>query len=100
MESVSFVADGICGLTDGSLPGDWRVPNLKVLLSLIDYGQQSPALPPGHPFDGTPPDQLWSSTSVVSSPSSNVWTASLDHGEVCALSKTGRIWFWPVRAGI
>ncbi len=34
-----------CGLSDGSVAGDWRMPNIKELLSLIDYGRSNPALP-------------------------------------------------------
>jgi len=29
--------DGECGLTDGSQPGDWRLPTVRELLSLVDY---------------------------------------------------------------
>lgn len=39
-ESLSVaenLADGQCDLTDGSVAGDWRVPNVKEALSLIDY---------------------------------------------------------------
>ncbi len=32
---------GECGLTDGSDVGDWRLPNVKELQSLIDYGDIS-----------------------------------------------------------
>jgi hypothetical protein len=39
------LADGKCGLTDGSSAGDWRLPNVKELLSLVDYGVYYPALP-------------------------------------------------------
>ena len=36
---------GDCGLSDGSHPGAWRLPNVKELLSLVDYGFSEPALP-------------------------------------------------------
>jgi len=49
---------------------DWRLPNVRELQSLIDYGQvqnNKPILPAGHPFTGPfgPGDQwyYWSSTS-------------------------------------
>ena len=29
---------------------DWRMPNVKEMLSLIDYGYYDPALTPDHPF--------------------------------------------------
>lgn len=65
---ANALAHGACGLTDGSVPGDWRMPNVREMLSLIDYGQFSPALPAGHPFlhvpvegvDGNP--RYWTST--------------------------------------
>jgi hypothetical protein len=33
-----------CGLSDGSRAGDWRLPNIRELESLIDYGFTGPAL--------------------------------------------------------
>lgn len=30
----------------------WRLPNVRELQSLIDYGEYNPALPTGHPFTG------------------------------------------------
>jgi hypothetical protein len=65
---ANTLAHGQCSLTDGSIPGDWRMPNVKEFLSLFDYGQFAPALPVGHPFlnvpvagvDGDP--RYWTST--------------------------------------
>jgi len=42
---------GSNGLSDGSVSGDWRLPNRKELMSLIDFSQYNPSLPKGHPFD-------------------------------------------------
>ncbi|NIO68243.1 MAG: DUF1566 domain-containing protein, partial [Anaerolineae bacterium] len=53
---------GECGLGDGSSEGDWRLPNVRELQSLIDYGRQTPALPSGHPFTGVQSSLYWSST--------------------------------------
>lgn len=50
------------GLTDGSIAGDWRLPTVKELQSLIDYGQSVPVLPSGHPFAGVQTSICWSST--------------------------------------
>jgi hypothetical protein len=44
------LTNGMAGLTDGSAAGDWRLPNVKVLYSLIDYGRGRPALPVPNPF--------------------------------------------------
>ena len=54
----------LCGLGEGSFPGDWRVPNVNELMSLVDYGTRAftgTSLPDGHPFtdfDG----YYWTST--------------------------------------
>ena len=34
-----------CGLDDGSQPGDWRLPNMREMHSLISYEFTSPAIP-------------------------------------------------------
>jgi hypothetical protein len=52
-DALSFannLADSQCGLTDGSVVGDWRLPNIRELHSLIDFGRSEPALPENHPF--------------------------------------------------
>lgn len=50
LQWTAALADPACGLSDGSVAGDWRVPSIVELLSLVDYGRHSPALPEGHPF--------------------------------------------------
>lgn len=50
LDHANNLADGQCGLSDGSQPGDWRLPNIRELLSLFDYSEGTPALPAGHPF--------------------------------------------------
>ena len=42
--------DAGTGLTDGSKAGDWRLPNVRELQSLLDYGRSYPALPENHLF--------------------------------------------------
>lgn len=44
------LSHGKCGLTDSSTAGQWRVPRLQELQSLVDRGEENPALPHGHPF--------------------------------------------------
>jgi hypothetical protein len=58
------LSSGWCGLTDGSSAGAWRLPNIRELLSLVDYSQTFyPVLPDGHPFTSVSPNFYWSSTS-------------------------------------
>ena len=56
------LASGLAGLSDGSVAGDWRLPNVKELHSLIDYERNNPALPSGHQFSGVQLTFYWSGT--------------------------------------
>ena len=62
------LSSGSCGLTDGSNAGDWRLPQIKELHSLIDYSNNNPPLTSGHPFSNVPPASYWSSTTHIDFP--------------------------------
>lgn len=65
LDSVKALAAGTCNLNDGSEVGQWRLPNVKELLSLMDYGHRLPALPENHPFDNAfPGKEYWTSTTA------------------------------------
>lgn len=57
------LATGKCGLADNSAAGDWRLPNINELRSLVDYSRNDPDLPGGHPFTDVQSVWYWSSTS-------------------------------------
>jgi hypothetical protein len=93
------LASGSCGLTDGSGAGDWRLPNVRELLSLIDYGEYDPALPEGHPFTGVEPDLYWSSTTYAFNTNYALYVY-LNLGLVQNAWKTTTAYYvWPVRGG-
>jgi hypothetical protein len=89
---------GDCGLSDGSSAGDWRLPNVRELQSLIDYGRYGPALPSGHPFTGVQSSAYWSSTSVAYD-TSYAWGVGLYDGYVLPGDKMNADYVWPVRGG-
>ncbi len=91
------LADFVCGLMNGSTPGDWRLPNIKELQSLIDFSNAGPALPSGHPFSDVQFD-YWSSTTHTVSPS-NAWRVFLSDGYVSNNHKSGISDVWPVQGG-
>jgi len=93
--------EGDFELNDDSAPGDWRLPNLNELRSLIDYERHTPALPKGFEsfFRNVRPSLYWSSTTVASASNlarfvfvgvgPSVW----DHKSVL-------LGVWPVKGGL
>jgi hypothetical protein len=64
VQTCSALASGSYGLSDGSIAGDWRLPNVRELNSLIDYGHYNYALPDGHLFINVMYN-YWSSTTYA-----------------------------------
>lgn len=86
-----------CNNFDFAGYSDWRLPNVKELLSLIDYEHHDPALAPGHPFDNVQFIFYWSSTTYDATPI-NAWGVYLCNGYVFNYHKTTSAYVWPVRS--
>jgi hypothetical protein len=97
LDASNNLADGQCGLSDESVTGDWHLPNLRELHSLVDYGNLEPALPTGHPFDNVKPGRTWSSTAYAAGPN-YVWIMRMFTGEWSTYGKEGSNMVWPVRS--
>jgi hypothetical protein len=107
LSSSNGLANGACGLTDGSSAGDWRLPNEKELHSLIDLAYFNPALSnaagtgqwtsgAGSTFSGVQSDVYWSSSTYASS-TTFAWIVYLYNGSVYYYNKANTYYVWPVR---
>ena len=101
------LGDGYCGLTDGSAPTDWRLPNVKELLSLLAVSNLIPMLPAGHPFMGATYVYIyWSSSATQRAATAAPFFCTFGHvGDPpyyagCAnTDSTPVAGVWPVRGG-
>ena len=95
----SGLKDGDAGLSDGSTAGDWRLPNVRELFSLIDFGQYMPVLPVEHPFTGVQSSYYWSG-STYAGITGRAWVVGVFHGAVDSGGKSANVAdVWPVRGG-
>ena len=76
------LASGSCGLSDGSVAGQWRLPNVVELESVIDASASNPALTPGNPFTQVSNATYWTSTVYYGGQegTSNAWAIRLADG--------------------
>jgi len=101
--AVKGLKAGDCGpdpalvLADGSAAGDWRLPTMGELCTLIDFSNRDPALPNGHFFANVPSGYHWSLT-TLDNHSELAWIVYLESGTTCyenIHNQAGHV--WPVR---
>ncbi|MCP4577095.1 MAG: DUF1566 domain-containing protein [Deltaproteobacteria bacterium] len=112
-DQVADLKHGDCGLTDNSLPGDWRLPTKEEWEATVARAQDlactSPALTDitGYDCDGAERVQFfngvqqtyyWLSTTHTDSPT-NAWAVYLIDGGMATANKGTPFPVWPVRAG-
>jgi len=113
--AAAGLEDGECGLTDGSSPGDWRLPTKEEWEATVETavvrgctGASAPVLTnaSGEGCFISGPQQFANvhSAFYVSSSASGtypdaVWRMSLNSGSVLDTIKTVAAYVWPVRVG-
>lgn len=86
--AAKSLKNGDCGsdpaliLSDGSSVGDWRLPTMRELCTLIDFSRREPALPSGHMFSVFPPGYHWSATRFDYH-SGIAWIVYFESGTTC-----------------
>jgi hypothetical protein len=98
LTDANTLNSGECSLSDGSVAGDWYLPNRNQLTSLLDLENDDPALPTGHPFMNFQSSVYWSSTTFANGPSS-AWDVSFSSGFVDFRNKFNSFFVTAVRGG-
>lgn len=96
LANARSLASGSCGLTDGSKAGDWRLPNIRELFSLIDYSAADPIIPADHVFTNVRSSIYWTSTTLAAAPTL-AWMMTLGIGPTVFDLKLNPNRMWPVR---
>lgn len=110
----SVAAGDDCGLSDGSSPGEWRLPTVSEWETMRATAACDPAITNDAgdgcwsfgcvvlgecSFTNLGGWILWSSTSLIESPTSFAWVFDLSTGAVLGSAKDETFYIWPVRGG-
>jgi len=78
-----------------------RLPQVKELVSLLDYTKINPALPADHPFTNAQSANYWSAAVDVDPTTSNAnaWRVLVNSGSVRSSPKDSPFFVWCVRGG-
>jgi len=82
LAQANALAGGACGLADGSIAGQWRLPDINELESVLDYSAANPAITAGSPLTNVSNAIYWSSTSYFGGEngSPTAWAIRLGDG--------------------
>ena len=107
---TASLGSGVCGLSDGSSAGDWRMPTKTEWMAMVASARKqgfSPVMTnragsakwaQGDLFDNVQAGFNWSSSTYASS-TSDAWGVFMINGDVSYVNKIYSSFVWPVRAG-
>jgi hypothetical protein len=102
-EALSYASglhSGVAGLSDGSQTGDWRVPNIREFLSLVDYSKYFPSLPENHQFiNASFSGYHISSTQIDNMFNTTIWAFTVMEGMAVKNWSGLNAYVWCVRGG-
>jgi Protein of unknown function (DUF1566)/Divergent InlB B-repeat domain len=106
LTTASSLKNGNCGLTDDSAAGDWRLPNIRELRSLLNAQYVNPALSntygTAHMTNGNPfsisSSSYWSATTSALDRDLS-WYVDFNDGLTWTFPKTTPYSVWPVKGG-
>jgi len=110
LDKANQLGSGSCGLSDGSQAGQWRMPNINELESLVDVSQSNPSVSAGSGFTNIKQSvAYWSSTTYTAGPgnamairfSDGRWINGADSGDGSFnnAKATAANGVWPVKSG-
>lgn len=91
------LTSGRCGLTDGSVEGDWRLPTKNELYAVANGLEPVESSIP-RSFSGVQENFYWSS-STFSGSTISAWLVNMNYGYIGNYMKTNTYYAWPVRGG-
>ncbi len=108
MELIDELKSGQCGISDGSIAGDWRLPSVWEWEDLFVKKYRNPALSntkgtgkwkPGDPFDNVQNLYYWTGTMFPDATGrlDNAYCVYLYYGAVHSKERNLGLYVWPVR---
>ena len=103
LAAANHLAAGACGLSDGSVAGQWRLPNQWELESVVDESASAPAIGAGAPLANVANSAYWTSTSYYGGQAGSpaAWAICLGDGRYIndgiANAKTAALGVWAVK---